>query len=121
MWPSAFSFGGFGRQCRGCDHPRPKYNGGYASARTRLDTMLSMAKNAGCDVCSILSEGILKFVEDGSCGVSREDVDELRIDFNLTATRRSLEVLLLGTPIKLCFYASKGASPGIHGFAEGSY
>jgi hypothetical protein len=71
--------------------------------------MLSNAKYVGCEVCAILSEGILKFLSDESCGVAREDVDELRIDFNLAATRRSLEVALLGTPIRLCFYASEGA------------
>jgi hypothetical protein len=72
--------------------------------------MLSNAKYIGCDVCRILSEGILKFLEDGSCGVKREDVDELRVDFNLAASRRSLEVVLLGlaSPVKLSFFASEG-------------
>ena len=71
--------------------------------------MISNAKYIGCDVCAILSEGILKFLEDESCEVKREDVDELRVDFNLSASRRSLEVVLLGTasPIKLTFFASE--------------
>jgi hypothetical protein len=100
------SFGGSAR-CRGCDHPRPKYTGGYASVRSSLNTMLSNAKFIGCDVCAILSEGILEFLADNSCGVAREDVDQLQIDFNLTAARRSIEVVLLYTPVKLSFFASE--------------
>ncbi|KAK4102458.1 hypothetical protein N658DRAFT_552544 [Parathielavia hyrcaniae] len=109
MWSSSLplQFPSSRRQCRGCDHPRPKYNGGYASVRTNLSAMLSNARYAGCDVCRILSDGVLKFLSDESCGLARDDVDELRIDFNLTVTKRSLEVVLLGTPIKLFFYASE--------------
>ncbi|KAK4121894.1 HET-domain-containing protein [Parathielavia appendiculata] len=107
MWSSSLSFASPRSQCGRCDHPRPKYNGGYASVRTNLSAMLSNAKYAGCDVCWILSEGIVKFLSDESCGITRDDVDELRIDFNLTATKRSLEVALLGTPVKMFFYASE--------------
>ncbi|KAL2128495.1 hypothetical protein VTI74DRAFT_9107 [Chaetomium olivicolor] len=69
--------------------------------------MLSMAKYTGCEVCAILSDGIIKFLSDESHGVIREDVEELRIDFNLAGSRRSLEVMLLNTPIKLSFFASE--------------
>ncbi|KAK4155262.1 heterokaryon incompatibility protein-domain-containing protein [Chaetomidium leptoderma] len=108
MWNS-FGVPSFGStRCRGCDHPRPRYTGGYGSVRSNLGTLLSNAKYIGCDVCAILSEGILKFLSDKSCGVTREDVDELRVDFNLASSRRSLEAtLLLDTPIKLCFFASE--------------
>ncbi|KAK4235539.1 hypothetical protein C8A03DRAFT_17728 [Achaetomium macrosporum] len=106
MWSMQHSFGGFDR-CRGCDHPRPRYNGGYASVRSSLGTMLSMARYTGCEVCSILSEGILNFLSDESCGISRDDVDQLQIDFNLAGSRRSLEVRVLNTPIRLCFFASE--------------
>jgi hypothetical protein len=101
------SFGGFDR-CRGCDHPRPRYTGGYASVRSSLGTMLSMARYIGCEVCAILSDGVLAFLSDPSCEISRGDVDQLQIDFNLAGSRRSLEVRLLNTSIKLCFFASKG-------------
>lgn len=107
MWPTSTSlpFSGSSR-CRGCDHPRPAYNGGYASLRSNLGTMLSMAKYTGCDSCAVLSDGILKFISDNG-EVSREDVDELRIDFNLTGSRRSLEVVLLNTPVTLSFFCSE--------------
>lgn len=71
--------------------------------------MLSNAKFIGCEICAILSEGVLKFIEeDGE--VSREDVDELRIDFNFAGTRRSIEVVLLNTPIALSFFCSERTS-----------
>ncbi|KAK4032177.1 heterokaryon incompatibility protein-domain-containing protein [Parachaetomium inaequale] len=85
----SFPFIGGATRCRGCDFPRPPYTGGYASVRSTLGTMLSNAKYIGCGVCAILSEGILKFLEDESCEVKREDVDELRVDFNLAASRRT--------------------------------
>lgn len=112
MWSglSFASLGGFSR-CRGCDHPRPAYNGGYASVRSSLGTMLSMAKFTGCQVCAVLSDGILQFLADESCGIARDDVDQLQIDFNLAASRRSLEVALLQTPVKLSFFAAKRAFP----------
>jgi hypothetical protein len=75
--------------------------------RSSLDTMLSNAKFIGCDVCAILSQGILEFLADNSCGVAREDVDQLQIDFNLTAARRSIDVALLYTPVKLSFFVSE--------------
>ena len=57
----------------------------------------------------MLSDGILKFIEqDGE--VSREEVDELRIDFNMAGTRRSIEVVLLNTPIALSFFCSERTS-----------
>ena len=63
----------------------------------------------GCEACAILSEGILKFIEeDGE--VSREDVGEHRVDFNLAGTRRSIEVVLLNTPIVLSFFCSERVS-----------
>src|SRR4051812_32711910 len=91
MWPGFQSFPSLGgsTRCRGCDHPRPPYTGGYASVRSSLSTMLTNAKYTGCEVCSILSDGILKFLEDGSCELKREDVDEVQLDFNLAASRRS--------------------------------
>ncbi|SPQ27129.1 5a4b5f1f-79d7-4163-a423-ad6775f1c09d [Thermothielavioides terrestris] len=113
MWPAPVSIGAVGQsRCRGCDHPRPPYNGGYASVRSSLGTMLSNAKYAGCEVCAILSDGILKFLADPHCGVAPEDVDQVQIDFNLAGSRRSLEVMLLHTPVKLCFFASE-ATPWI--------
>lgn len=69
--------------------------------------MLSNAKFTGCDVCAILSQGIIDFLSDNSCGVAREDVDQLQIDFNLGAARRSIEVVLLYTPVKLSFFVSE--------------
>ncbi|KAL2020094.1 hypothetical protein VTK56DRAFT_8898 [Thermocarpiscus australiensis] len=69
--------------------------------------MLSSAECTGCYPCSVLSEGILKFfADDGE--VTREDVDQLRIDFNMAGTKRSLEVTLLNTPIELWFFRSEG-------------
>lgn len=110
MWsggfPSIGGFGGFNR-CRGCDHPRPAYTGGYGSVRSDLGTMLTHSKFIGCEVCTILSDGILKFLENNSCGVKREHVDDLQLDFNLAASRRSIEVVLLRTPVRLTFYASE--------------
>ncbi|EAQ84185.1 hypothetical protein CHGG_10589 [Chaetomium globosum CBS 148.51] len=111
MWsgggfPSIGGFGGLNR-CRGCDHPRPAYTGGYSSVRSNLGTMLTHSKYIGCEVCTILSDGILKFLEDNSCGVTRDDVNDVHLDFNLAATRRSIEVVLLQTPVKLTFYASE--------------
>ncbi len=112
MFSSALSFPSFGvsARCRGCDHPRPPYNGGYASVRSSLGTMLSNAKYIGCEVCAVLSDGIVAFLTDNSCGVTREDVDSLQLDFNLAGSRRSLEVVLLNTPVKLSFFVSEGES-----------
>ncbi|KAH6622619.1 heterokaryon incompatibility protein-domain-containing protein [Chaetomium tenue] len=110
MWSGGFpSIGGFGglNRCRGCDHPRPAYTGGYSSVRSNLGTMLTHSKYIGCEVCTILSDGILKFLEDNDCGVTRDDVNDVHLDFNLAATRRSIEVVLLQTPVKLTFYASE--------------
>jgi hypothetical protein len=110
MWSGGFpSIGGFGgfNQCRGCDHPRPPYTGGYGSVRSNLGTMLTHSKFVGCDVCTILSDGILQFIKSNSCGVKRKQVDDLQLDFNLAASRRSIEVVLLRTPVKLTFYASE--------------
>jgi hypothetical protein len=67
--------------------------------------MLSNAQ-AGCVPCSIFSDGILRFLTD-NCEISRDDVNELRIDFNLTGNGPSLELMLLNTPIKLCFFCSE--------------
>lgn len=107
MLSSSLSFPSFGAaRCRGCDHPRPPYNGSYTSLRSSLGTMLSNAKYVGCDVCAVLSDGILAFLSDNSCGVTREDVDQLRIDFNLAGSRRSVEVVLLNTPVTLSFFLS---------------
>ncbi|KAJ4286394.1 hypothetical protein N0V88_008017 [Collariella sp. IMI 366227] len=75
--------------------------------------MLSMSKYTGCEICTILSDGILKFVEDKSNGLERENVEDVRIDFNLTGSRRSLEVMLLNTPVKLCFFASEQNMPDL--------
>jgi hypothetical protein len=71
--------------------------------------MLSNAKFIGCDVCAILSQGILEFLADNLYGMAREDVDQLRVDFNLTAARRSIDVAFLYTPVKLSFFASECA------------
>ncbi|KAK3293653.1 heterokaryon incompatibility protein-domain-containing protein [Chaetomium fimeti] len=107
MWSGGFpSIGGFSK-CRGCDHPRSAYTGGYSSVRSNLGTMLTHSKFIGCDVCTILSDGILQFIEDNDCGITRDDVDDLQLDFNLAASRRSIEVVLLRTPVKLTFYASE--------------
>jgi hypothetical protein len=111
MFSSGLSFGAFGvsaARCRGCDHPRPPYTGGYASVRSSLGSMLSNAKYVGCDICAVLSQGILKFVADNSWGVGREDVEDLQLDFNLAGARRSLEVALLGTGVKLAFFVPEG-------------
>jgi hypothetical protein len=72
--------------------------------------MLSNAKYIGCDICAILSDGILAFLSDNSCGVTRDDVDELRIDFNLAGSRRSVEVVLLNTSVTLSFFVSERES-----------
>ena len=71
MWPS-FTPGLGAARCRGCDHPRPPYAGGYASVRTQLSTMVSMAKYCGCEVCGVLSRGILAVVEDAGNGLGLE-------------------------------------------------
>lgn len=74
--------------------------------------MLSKVRFAGCEVCLVLSNGILSFLADPLCGVAKEAVDELRIDFNLAGSRRSLEVVLLNTPVTLSFFASRGECEG---------
>ncbi|AEO62087.1 hypothetical protein MYCTH_2313036 [Thermothelomyces thermophilus ATCC 42464] len=94
-------------RCRGCDHPRPAYTGGYTTVRSRLSTMLANAEHAGCDVCAILSEGILKFLGSEWSPLRREDADELLVDFNLAGSRRSVEVTFLQTSVKLSFFASE--------------
>lgn len=109
MWPASRSSGARDR-CRGCDHPRPAYNGGYASVRSSLAAMQSYAKSAGCPTCAILSDGILQFLSSDCCELSRDDVDDVQIDFNLAGGRRSLEVALIGSPVKLWFFCSERES-----------
>ncbi|KAL2146811.1 hypothetical protein VTI28DRAFT_2292 [Corynascus sepedonium] len=94
-------------RCRGCDHPRPPYTGGYTSIRSNLGTLLAKAEHAGCEICSVLAEGILQFLGSECSPLRREDVDEMLLDFNLAGSRRSVEVTFLPTTVKLSFFASK--------------
>jgi len=109
MWPS-FTPGLAAARCRGCDHPRPPYAGGYASVRTRLSDMVSMAKYVGCEVCGVLSRGILAVLEDegNELGLVREEVEELQLDFNLAGARRSLEVVVVGSGVKVAVFVDEG-------------
>lgn len=94
-------------RCRGCDHPRPPYTGGYTSIRSTLGTLLAKAEHAGCEICSVLADGILQFLGSECSPLRREDVDEMLLDFNLAGSRRSVEVTFLPTTVKLSFFASK--------------
>ncbi|KAK4141692.1 uncharacterized protein C8A04DRAFT_13843 [Dichotomopilus funicola] len=111
MWstPSFGGLSGFGmggtQRCRGCDHPRPRYTGGYASVRSSLGKMRQAAK-WGCEVCAILERGVGMYLRDVGDEVEEKDV-ELQLDFNLAASRRSLEVVLIGRGVTLSFFASE--------------
>ncbi|KAH6621597.1 heterokaryon incompatibility protein-domain-containing protein [Chaetomium sp. MPI-SDFR-AT-0129] len=119
---NGFGMGGTQR-CRGCDHPRPRYTGGYASVRSSLGKMRQAAK-WGCEVCAILERGVGMYLRDVGDEVEvpgevkREDSEEdeekdveLQLDFNLAASRRSLEVVLIGRGVTLSFFASEPVTP----------
>lgn len=93
---------GASTECQACGHPRPRYGCGFR--HSNLGSMFSMAQH-GCVTCSILSDSIVKFLDDDDgCGISRDDVDKLVISFSMQKVRRSLEVLLLMTPVRLWFF-----------------
>ncbi len=92
-------------RCKACDHPRLA-DSTQGMLRTRLDAMTEAAQD-GCIPCSILEQGIKKFVS-ASLDADMDSVEELRLDFNMSGTRRSLEVHLLGSDISLSFFYSKG-------------
>jgi hypothetical protein len=72
--------------------------------------MVSMAKYVGCEVCGVLSRGILAVLEDegNELGLVREEVEELQLDFNLAGARRSLEVVVVGSGVKVAVFVDEG-------------
>ena len=95
------------QRCKACDHPRLA-DSAQGMLRTRLDAMTEAAQH-GCMPCSILEQGIKKFMS-ASLDADMDTVEELRLDFNMSGTRRSLEVHLLGSDISLSFFYSNGKS-----------
>ncbi|KAL2149788.1 hypothetical protein VTH82DRAFT_8440 [Thermothelomyces myriococcoides] len=92
-------------RCQGCDHPRPVvYTGGYTAKRSRLGTMLANAEDGKCDVCAILSQGIVKFLDSEGCPLKKEQVDSLLIDYNTAGSRRNIDVTFVQTSVKLSFF-----------------
>ncbi len=63
------------------------------------------SSSKGVYPCSILSAGIQKSILIGDA-VDERDIEELRLDFNMTGSQRSLEVHLLGADVSLSFFYS---------------
>lgn len=81
--------------------------------RTTLSA-LSGSAAGGCVPCSILSSGIRQFLNDNDVGVREVSSDvQLRIDFNMFGTRRSLEICFLGSSLKLSFFCRNCMSPSL--------
>lgn len=82
---------------------------------------MRQAAKWGCEVCTILERGVEMYLRDVGEGSEEEegkedDEDEekdmdVRLDFNLAASRRSLEVVFIGKGVTLSFFASERTSP----------
>ncbi|KAK4163094.1 hypothetical protein QBC43DRAFT_213770 [Cladorrhinum sp. PSN259] len=92
-------------RCKGCDHPREVFKGGYTTLRSSLSFMITRSKE-GCVPCLVLSNGIQHFLHHNQ-QYKNQDFEGLQINFNLAGPRRSLELSILNTDINLSFFCSE--------------